>query len=293
MDEATYTTYAGTVITLNDGGPYRFAPGGYPEGLMGLCFQQIGVEVPANDPAEAFQTHLLQPRDIAMRIWVCGSTTAEVTRLAAQLVAALGADVEAQQRGVFTYTADNGVSLATRCALASVGELEEWIGRYDNYVAGAYGVRAQLPITLRCQSPRFYDPVEDTFSGAFNGATPVDIACPNGGNVSCYPRVTYTGAVTNPKVTDEEGHEFELDLDVAAGGVVPIDFDPLNFTCTHTPSGGTATNVANLQTMASREIVVAAGAAAKLTFVADAGTATIGVALNARYMAHGYEEPGS
>lgn len=282
MDEATYTTYTGTVITLNDGGPYRFAPGGYPEGLMGLCFQQIGVEVPANDPAEAFQTHLLQPRDIAMRIWVCGSTTAEVTRLAAQLVAALGADVEAQQRGVFTYTADNGVTRSIRCALANVEELADWLNRFWN-TSTPMDVRAQIPITLHCQSPYWYDPNEVAFVGAFTADTPVNILCPNVGRVASYPRLTYSGAVENPVVTDPvSGYSFALELTVAAGGVVYIDFDPASFTCEHTPSGGPTVNVANLQTLASRELTVAPGPDAYLTFVADAGTADISVAFNER-----------
>lgn len=289
---ATYTNSLGTVVVLNDEEHVRFAPEGLPTGLFNLPFSVVGIEVPANDPAEAYQTHLYQVREIAMTLEVRGDSPSEVVTLAAALIEGLTYDVWAKARGVFSYTADNGVTRAIRCAVANLGDLDDWINRFPMSAGSLHSI-ARLPLVLRCQSPGWYDPVADTFDTAFNGTTPVDLACPNGGNMDAYPRITYSGAVTNPKVTDWYGHVFELDLDVAAGGVVAIDFDPLNFSCTHTPSGGSATDVRNLQTLASREIVVNPSWVGKLTFEADAGDANIEVTLNARYRGHGSQEAAS
>jgi hypothetical protein len=286
---ATITNSAGTVIVLNDESHYRFAPEGLPTGIYNLPFSVVAVAVPANDPVEAYQTHLYEVREIKMLVQIRGESPTEVATLAAELIEDLTYDVWAKTRSTFIYTADNGITRAIRCALTAVGDLQDWINRYP-MGAGSLHCAASIPITLRCQSPCWYDPVEDTFDTAFDGATPVELACPNGGNEDAYPRITYTGAVTNPKVTDWYGHVFELTLDVAAGGEVYIDFDPLNFTCTHTPSGGAATDVRNLQTLASREILVNPTWVGKLTFEADAGTADISVALNARYRGHGSAE---
>ncbi len=282
VHSATYTTSAGLVINLNDRKNYRFAPGGLPLGVFAFPFSTVSIEVPANDPPEAYQTHLLQPRDIEMAVWVLGGSPAEVITRATALIDALSDDVEAQQRGVFTYTADNGVTRSIKCALANIGELRDWLNRYCNFT-GAQDARAQLPLALRCHSPYWYNPTPVTFTGAFTADTPVNIACANAGRAPSYPRITYTGAVTTPKVTDPvSGYSFELDLDVAAGGVVEIDFDPTAFSCNHTPSGGATVSVANLQTMASREIEVAAGPDAYLTFVAAAGTGAISITFNER-----------
>jgi hypothetical protein len=277
---ATYTTSAGLVIVLNDGDHIRFAPGGLPSGVFNLPFEQIGVETVANDPPEAYQTSLPLPRDIEMVVWVLGNSPSEVLTRAVYLLDALLDDVDAPARGVFTYTADNGVTRSIKCALANVDELQDWLNRFWRFT-GLQDARARIPIKLRCQSPYWYNPTALTFASAFDGATPVIVACANAGRVGSYPRLTYSGAVTNPKVSDVS-HSFELELDVAAGGVVAIDFDPAAFTCAHTPSGGAATNVANLQTMASREVLVAAGPDATLTFVASAGAATIAIAFNER-----------
>jgi len=279
---ATYTTSAGLVIVLNDGDHIRFAPGGLPIGVFNLPFEQVSIATTANDPPEAFQTHILAARDIEMVVWILGNSPSEVVTRAAYLIDALTDDVEAQRAGVFSYTADNGVTRSIKCALANVDELQDWINRFWRFT-GLQDARARLPIKLRCQSPYWYNPTPVTFTGAFTADTPVNIACANAGRAPSYPRITYTGAVTTPKVTDPvSGYSFELDLDVAAGGVVEIDFDPTAFSCNHTPSGGATVSVANLQTMASREIEVAAGPDAYLTFVAAAGTGAISITFNER-----------
>lgn len=290
---ATYTNSAGSVAVINSGTSYRFAPGGLPNNLFGLPFSAVFVDVPANDPAEAYQTHLYKPREIEMSVWILGVSPSEMLTKAAQLYSILTYDVWARALGVFAYTADNGITRSIKCALANLGDLQDWLNRYHKFV-GVQDVRAQMPIKLRCPSPCWYNATESTYSGAFNGSTPVAIACANAGQVEAYPRITYTGAVTNPAIAAADGRVFNLTLAVAAGGVVYIDFDPFNFTCTHTPSGGAATDVRNLQSLVSREITVAGGAGGTLTFVSGAAsTATIGIALNPRYLGHGYEELGA
>jgi hypothetical protein len=290
---ATYTNSAGDVTVLNTGTAYRFAPGGLPTNCFGLPFSAVNIEIPANDPAEAYQTHLYQPREIEMRLWVLGNSPSEMLTLAAQLYNDLTYDVWAKRTGVFTYTADNGLTRSIKCVLANIGDLEDWLNRYHKFL-GRQDTRAQIPLKLRCPSPCWYDPTENTYSGTFNGSTPVAIACANSGQVEAYPRITYTGAVTNPAITASDGRVFNLTLTVAAGGVVAIDFDPFAFTCTHTPSGGAATDVRNLQSLVSREITVAGGSGGTLSFVSSAAsTAAITVALNARYRGHGYQELGA
>jgi hypothetical protein len=284
---ATYTRSDDTVIVLDDGadGDIQFAPDGLPN-VFRHVFSEVSIEVPANDPAAAYQTHLLGVREIDMKIWIIGNSASAVVTAAADLIDDLGYDVEAQARGVFSYTADNGVTRDIQCSLAEAGELEDWINRYTSYTA-TKAVRAKLPLKLRCHSPYWYDPTPVAAAGAFNADYDVEIACANDGTVNAYPTLTYDGPVTNPSVTDEQGHTFTVEKDLAAGDELVIVMDPAEFAVTYTPSGGAATDVANLQTLASREVVVAGGAAAKLTFTADAGTGAIGVSFHPRYRGHG------
>lgn len=284
---STYTRSDSTVIVLDDGadGEVQWAPDGLPN-VFRAVFEELSVPLPADDPPAAYQTHLTGVREIEGKLWIIGDDAGEVVDTAAELIDDLSYDAEQKATGVFTYTADNGVTRAIACSIAKIGEMEEWINRYTNYSASR-AVRAKLPVMFRCHSPYWYDATPDTFIGAFNDYGDVEIDCPNDGVADSYPTLTYDGAVTNPKVTDEYGHTFEVEIDMDAGDELEIVMDPERFAVTYTPSGGSPEDASNLQTLASREIRVKPGASAKLTFTADAGTADIGISLNARYRGHG------
>jgi hypothetical protein len=284
---ATYTRSDDEVVVLDDGaaGDIQFAPDGLPN-VFRHVFSEISIEVPANDPAAAYQTHLLGVREIACKLWIIGDSASAVVTAAADLIDDLGYDVEQKKRGVFSYTADNGITRDIQCSLAEVGELEDWINRYTSYT-GTKAVRAKLPLKFKCHSPYWYDPTPVAALGIFNADYDVAIACANDGTVNAPPTITYDGPVTNPTVTDEDGHSFTVEKDLAAGDELVIVMDPAEFAVTYTPSGGAATDVANLQTLASREVTVRGGAAAKLTFTADAGTGSISVSFHPRYRGHG------
>jgi len=76
------------------------------------------------------------------------------------------------------------------------------------------------------RDPMLYDPSQKSGSDAFNGATPVDIAVTNNGDIGAYPVISIATAAENPKielVSTGEYLEFESYTVPGAG--------PLNIDC--------------------------------------------------------------
>ena len=165
---ATYTTGSGVVVNLNSGQVRKFATGGLPAGIFNLPFSPVAVPVPANDPAEAFQTMILNARDITFSVLVWGTCPTDLATNLAEIYDELTEDVISQTMGVITYTADNGVERAIDCYLTEIGEPTEWANRYP-YTNGS-GSSATIPCKVRCPSPMWYDPTELTFNGTYAGA---------------------------------------------------------------------------------------------------------------------------
>lgn len=281
---ATYTNHDGIVANLNDHSVTRFANGGLPSNLYTPVFSSVDVVVPAMLPAALNQGYDYGMRDIAMRVWFAGTPDVILGHVA-YLVDLFWSDIRDGERGVFTYTAANLVTRAIACSIANLDALRDWLGRWQGVET-----RVQLPIVLRCQDPTFYDPTAVDGSGAFNDGTDVDISLANPGNTDAYPTITYTGAVESPKATDVYGHIWEIELDMSAGDVLEMVLDPHEFAVTYTPNAGSPVSRANLQSGESQLVVVPHGTN-DLTFVSGDGTpsgsATIAVAFNPRYAAHG------
>jgi len=71
--------------------------------------------------------------------------------------------------------------------------------------------------------PWWYGPVE-TYSGTFNGSTPVDIEVTNNGQLSVPPRIKCTGVVHTPKFTNADGEVIEVNKATAnADDIMQID----------------------------------------------------------------------
>ena len=283
---ATYTNHDSEVINLNDGLVTFFAKDGLPRNLFTPTFRIAEVDIPSNIPASSYQGHIMEVREIPMTLWIKGTPDVIIGHVA-NLIDYLWLDIRDSQRGTFQYTAWNLVTRSIKCALSNISQLSQWINEF----AGVEG-RVQLPIVLRCQDPTFYDSVTvNAAQGTFNDAVNVNVSCINAGNADAYPRITYTGIVESPKVTDSYGNLLTLEDDTThALDTIVMDLDPLNFSVTYTPNGGSATSWANKISSASKLPLIAPGTN-NLTFVSADGTpsgnATIDVAFESRYAAHG------
>jgi len=90
-------------------------------------------------------------------------------------------------------------------------------------------------------NPWWYGPIQSA-TGNFNGATPVNIAIANGGNIPAWLHIAILGAVTTPRITVPGGYYIELDWDNLAGELLDINCQPPAI-IEHTPAGSAATAV--------------------------------------------------
>ena len=282
---ATYTNHDGVEINLNDGNVCRFAPEGLPRGIFNPRFESLDIEVPSNLPAAAFQTILMLPRTIEMELWYVGRPV-EILSYAGYIVNSFWADLRDAERGVFRHTVENLVDRSIKCSVANLGDLANLLSRFQNVPT-----RAVMPLAFFCQDPTFYGATVTPTPSAFNDGTPVLISCANAGSAYSYPRITYTGIVEDPQVTDLDGRIWTLEKHTThANDVIVMNLDPLELSVLYTPNGGAETSIANLRSSSSRLVRVAPGTE-NLTFVSADGTpsgnATIGVEFESRYPAHG------
>lgn len=81
-----------------------------------------------------------------------------------------------------------------------------------------------VAIALTADDPFLYNPSQQSASGNFNGATPVDIACENSGDVKTWATIEIAGEVENPVLTHvETGDTLTFTYTVAAGTTVYIN----------------------------------------------------------------------
>lgn len=79
-------------------------------------------------------------------------------------------------------------------------------------------------VQMVAENPFWYNPTQQSASGNFNGATPVDIAVNNAGHIGTYPVLTITGAVNTPRVTlVSTGEYVELSYNLTATHHFDVD----------------------------------------------------------------------
>jgi len=284
------TAYACTLalqaatLNLNNGTTYRLRSGYLPSPIFHLPTQSVDTILPLPMPAAIFHGYQNRPREITLGLRILGANPSAIATNLAALTAALGTETRtaARSRATLTFSTDNGTSRAIKGTIAAIDESPPWPRRFSNI-----STRCHLTITIYCQDPTWYNPTPVAISSAFNDATPVTVSLTNNGNEDTPLVLRISGAIQDPKLTDANGTVFELDLTVSAGGQVDYNFDMLDYAVTHTPSGGSATDVRNLQTTASRIPIVAPPGTNNLTIEAASGTATLTGYLYHRYTGHG------
>lgn len=276
-----YENHDATLINLNDWRTFWFDA--YPSGIYTPTFESRSIEIPSDLPAAAWQTYVMLPREIAFTLRPVG-TPAEIVTNVARMIDLLWADIRDKERGIWTYTADNGITRAIQCSLKSLGDLQNWLKR-----ATCERVAAALPFVLEAQDPTFYNPTTKCETGAFGiyGSVVFDaLICQNAGNADAYPRITYEGEVEQPQVEDSYGNVWLIEGTLAAGESLYMNLDPTEFEVTHDDGAGTLTPWAAYVSATSRLPRIAPGSL-PLNFTAVSGDATIEVCWEDRYGAHG------
>ena len=79
-------------------------------------------------------------------------------------------------------------------------------------------------VRLVARDPFLYNPSQQSASGNFNGATPVDVSVNNAGHVDTFPVITITGAVNKPKVLlVTTGEYIEFNYNLTAGHHIDVN----------------------------------------------------------------------
>gem|GEM_PF-4912705 len=92
---------------------------------------------------------------------------------------------------------------------------------------------------------------EKSASGAFNGVTPVNVACTNGGDIPAWIRVEVQGIIEDPKW---EIGDYDLEFDIAnthANDLIEADCKP-PATAYRTPNGGSQADLYGYRTAATQ-----------------------------------------
>jgi hypothetical protein len=116
-------------------------------------------------------------------------------------------------------------------------------------------------------------------SGNFNGATPVNVSCANGGDIPAWPVITITGVVAVPRVTNAAGEYIEINATTAnADDTLTIDHRPGSISILYREHGaGAGTNWYGYRTSASTFWKLPVGTA-NVVLTATSGTCACALA---------------
>ncbi len=270
VGDTRFINGASVTLDINDKTKYYAA---LPQGIYDLRGELVMADIPRKTPVGIYLVNNMKVRTIEQRVIVRGATpSAQITNLRA-LVVHFAQCMRDDQDGIYDYTAPDSIQRYIRCAVREIVVENDPAGEPD-----------AVALTLEAPDHTFYATSPSTGSGAFNGATPVNISMANAGDWPAYPVITYTGVVVNPIVTDAYGSSLKIEGSMAAGSVLVITIEPRAFSIMYTPSGGPATSW-----YAKRvgEMVFVKPGTNNMTFVADSGNATIGISAYARHSAHG------
>lgn len=279
-NELTHVNSATTTLNLNDGTTYTLLD------IRGI-YQHAGdaILTPSvrRHPVSIYQGFNPAERQIEVDLWVAGATvSALITNLRA-LWAQFYVDMRADSTGVLTYTAPNGNARSIRVTPpegATADAAEWWI---PNSTGSS---RAKVTLKFRAPDPTFYATTATTVNGAFSGTGSVNLSCANAGDCDAYPTITYTGGVTNPKVTDAYGHYLQIEKTLTGAEVLTMVLDPQKGQLAIT--GPSSADWYNYRSGTSRIVTVKYGTNNLVFAGGDAGdNATISVSFRARYSTHG------
>ena len=133
-----------------------------------------------------------------------------------------------------------------------------------------------IPFTISVEAadPMWFDPVDGTASGAFNGSTEVDVSVINS-NVETWPVMVFSGDVAWPKATNAAGKYIQLSGEISDPNYLRLDFDPDSDTFgAWMHSGDSSTNWTGRAVNGSEFFRLPAGTN-DLEFDANSGDATI------------------
>ncbi len=136
----------------------------------------------------------------------------------------------------------------------------------------ADGFNQVLTQTYFAANPYWRSAVQ-TASGNFNGATPVNISCANGGDITAWPVITITGIVDTPKIQNAAGDYVQIaTATVNADDTLTIDHRPGSISVLYKEHGaGAGTNWYGYRGSASEFWKLPVGTA-NVTISATSGT---------------------
>lgn len=261
---------ASTPLNVNDHSDYFLAD---INGIFEQYTEPYEADMPHQTPAALYLVQNMKKRPIDLEIELRGSNPITSLR---RLNAHFAVDIRDDARCTLDFTTwETGVRRLIKGALREPTQIR----KVARTVVG-------VMVPLSCQDPTFYDPTQKTETGNFNGVTPVAISCTNDGDWPAYLDITYTGPVSQPKLTDAYGYVLEIENDLAAGDTLRMVMEPHSFEITYTPSGGEAVSWLGYRSGASQLVFVKPDTN-NLTFEAASGTGGITVRWNDRYSTHG------
>lgn len=279
VNDLSFTNSATTVLNLNDGSTYKLLA---IRGIYNVPAKPVTTPMSTKAPVAQFQVYNRVERSIECDLMVAGTSYSGVVTNVKALAAHFAVDVRDDGRGTLTYTSWTGNQRSIKAVLENGSDVDEWI-------AAASKATALITLKFLCPDPTFYNATAVTGSSAFNGATPVNLACANTGDLDGYLTITYTGTATatvSPKVTDAYSNYIEMEGTISNGDVLVMVLDPTALSMTYTPSGGSATNWFGKRSAASTMVYAKYGTN-NLVFSATSGTATIATSFLPRHSTHG------
>jgi len=127
----------------------------------------------------------------------------------------------ARKAWAWTHFPDRGVATIRRVGGDGVTRYLKARPTSTGWARKGYGYRITQKYVAAV--PWWYGP-DETYSGTFNGATPVNIAVTNNGWLAVPPRIKCTGVVHTPKFTNADGEVIEVNkATVNADDILQVD----------------------------------------------------------------------
>lgn len=175
---------AGTVHRLTVTDEYTFVSG---DGLYVWPFEALVDEIPHT--IAIHRTYKSNKRDVSLRFLIHSTTYSMCQQRLATFLGYFLADVDAKREGQLRIATDSGYVYTMNVAPGQA-EVER---------VGIYGVFVTVPFVA--SNPLWALLPGGRITGSFNGATPVNVAFYNVGDVKAWPEYTLTGVVNAAKIT--------------------------------------------------------------------------------------------
>jgi len=191
-EEIHYIESDGTDHTLT-GGDNKYLDG---DGLMEFFAEPVIDVLPAR--INILRDNNFTSRNPSLRFRVAGSSYQDVQANVRTLLGWFVPDIDAGTGGTIRVIVDAGGTYDIQAAPRTPTIERLWR-------SGAF-----VTVNFACPSQFWQYLPAGSASGSFNGATPVNVAFDNTGDVRAYPTHTLTGVVDTPRITYPSGDYIEI-----------------------------------------------------------------------------------